>query len=551
MKKLLTLCIFATFLIFSATSAQTIDFDSLAPHPRLMLRSGDITAMRAARAISPSARQAHERIVAAAEQVVAREVVTHPLSITTQEIFEDIFYLSYSYLTTDDMRYARRAEQEMLAVCKLPDWNPSSPDDVAALTMALAIGYDWLYRALPVHSRSIIGTTIYEKGLLVADELTMSESIGNIGILFGALATADRSPEYCQMLVAKYVEANEKVLSAKNNLVTNIDQWSREAALQAMYSATMKSALDIEPSSSVVESFAQGAEALCYMVAPSNLYYNYGGSSAEANAIAAKYWVAQKSNNTSLVAVDERLATQGHFVEDFTLPLYMLFASGQELSKLRMPHSKLYRGADEMVIYHSGWDADDTYLAIKGGNAESAGEYVFESGGVRWTSLTGGVDGRLVIDGVSSDGQGEARVREVVEASRRHGAVIDLSALYSAQATSVVRSIELGKGDRLVVTDNISCGSQPASIEWSITTAAEAEVVAANTIKLTSMGKTLFLRVRSRGQSVAKVWPDEQGVRRVGFVLTAGAGSEQTIEVTMSADDSKGFDFSRLLFWRR
>ena len=551
MKKLLTLCIFATFLIFSATSAQTIDFDSLAPHPRLMLRSGDITAMRAARAISPSARQAHERIVAAAEQVVAREVVTHPLSITTQEIFEDIFYLSYSYLTTDDMRYARRAEQEMLAVCKLPDWNPSAPDDVAALTMALAIGYDWLYRALPVHSRSIIGTTIYEKGLLVADELTMSESIGNIGILFGALATADRSPEYCQMLVAKYVEANEKVLSAKNNLVTNIDQWSREAALQAMYSATMKSALDIEPSSSVVESFAQGAEALCYMVAPSNLYYNYGGSSAEANAIAAKYWVAQKSNNTSLVAVDERLATQGHFVEDFTLPLYMLFASGQELSKLRMPHSKLYRGADEMVIYHSGWDADDTYLAIKGGNAESAGEYVFESGGVRWTSLTGGVDGRLVIDGVSSDGQGEARVREVVEASRRHGAVIDLSALYSAQATSVVRSIELGKGDRLVVTDNISCGSQPASIEWSITTAAEAEVVAANTIKLTSMGKTLFLRVRSRGQSVAKVWPDEQGVRRVGFVLTAGAGSEQTIEVTMSADDSKGFDFSRLLFWRR
>ena len=551
MKKLLTLCIFATLLILSATSAQTIDFDSLAPHPRLMLRSGDITAMRAARAISPSARQAHERIVAAAEQVVAREVVAHPLSITTQEIFEDIFYLSYSYLTTDDMRYARRAEQEMLAVCKLPDWNPSSPDDVATLTMALAIGYDWLYRALPVHSRSIIGTTIYEKGLLVSDELTMSESIGNIGILFGALATADRSPEYCQMLVAKYVEANEKVLSAKNNLVTNIDQWSREAALQAMYSATMKSALDIEPSSSVVKSFAQGAEALCYMVAPSNLYYNYGSSSADANAIAAKYWVAQKSNNTSLVAVDERLATQGHFVEDFTLPLYMLFASGQELSKLRMPHSKLYRGADEMVIYHSGWDADDTYLAIKGGNAESAGEYVFESRGVRWTSLTGDVDGRLVIDGVSSDGQGEARIREVVEASRRHGVVVDLSALYSAQATSVVRSLELGKGDRLVVTDNISCGSQPASIEWSITTAAEAEVVAANTIKLTHMGKTLFLRARSRGQSVAKVWPDEQGTRRVGFVLTANAGSEQTIEVTMSADNSKGFDFSRLLFWRR
>ena len=551
MKKLLTLCIFATFLIFSAASAQSLDFAQMAPHPRLMLRSGDITAMRVASATSASARKAHERIVASAEQVISREVVTHPLNITTQDIFEDIFYLSYSYLTTDDMRYARRAEQEMLAVCALPDWNPSSPEDVAKLTMALAIGYDWLYRALPVHSRSIIGTTIYEKGLRVAEELTMSESIGNIGMLFGALATADRSPEYCRMLIAKYVEANEQMLAKDSKSLTHIEEWSREAALQAMYSATMKAALGVNPSSSVVESFAEGAETLSYMVAPSLLYYNYGGSSAEANSIAAKYWAAMESGNTSLVAIDERLAVQGHFVDDFTLPLYMLFASGQELSKLRMPNEKLYRGADESVIYHSGWDANDTYLAIKGGDAASAGEYVFESRGVRWTSLTGDVDGRLVIDGVSGDGQGEGRVREVFEASRHHGAVIDLSSLYSAQATSVVRTVELGKGDRLVVTDNVSCGSQPASIEWSITTAAEAEVVATNTIKLTHMGQTLYLKVRSRAQTVAKIWPDEQGTRRVGFVLTANAGSDQTIEVTMSADNTKGFDWSRLLFWRR
>ncbi len=551
MKKLLTLCIFAASLIFSTASAQQLDFAQLAPHPRLMLRSGDITAMRAVRATSQSARLAHERIVAAAEQIIAREVVTHPLNISTQDILEDIFYLSYCYLTTDDMRYARRAEQEMLAVCKLPDWNPSSPNDVATLTMALAIGYDWLYRALPVHSRSIIGTTIYEKGLRVADEMTMSDSIGNIGILFGALATADRSPEYCRMLIAKYVEANEQMLSKSDLQVIRIDDWSREVALQSMCSATLKSALGVSPSATMVESLSHTAQSLSYMVAPSLLYYNYGGSSAEANCIAAKYWVASECDDPSLVAIDERLATQGHFVEDFTLPLYVLYSSNQNLLKIHLPNDKFYRGNNESVIYRSGWDADDTYLAVKGGDASSAGEYVFESRGVRWTSLTGDVDGRLVIDGVSSDDHGEARVREVIEASRRYGAVIDLSSLYSAQATSVVRTVALDKGDRLIVTDNVSCGSQPVSIEWSITTAAEAEVVATNTIKLTHMGQTLYLKVRSRAQTVAKIWPDEQGTHRVGFVLTAGAGSEQSVEVTMSADNTKSFDWSRLLFWRR
>ena len=49
--------------------------------------------------------------------------------------------------------------------------------------------------------------------------------------------------------------------------------------------------------------------------------------------MAAKYWVAAEQQNPSLVAVDERLAAEGLFIEDFTLPLYMLFASSSDFSK--------------------------------------------------------------------------------------------------------------------------------------------------------------------------------------------------------------------------
>ena len=105
--------------------------------------------------------------------------------------------------------------------------------------------------------------------------------------------------------------------------------------------------------------------------------------------------------------------------------------------------------------------------------------------------------------------------------------------------------MELGKGDKLIVTDQVSCGSQPTTIEWSITTAAEAELQAANTICLKQNGQTIYIRVRSRGQIEAKIWPDAEGMRRVGFVLTAAANSSQNIEVTFSSQaGNKGLQIS-------
>ncbi len=548
MKKLFQLCFFARILIVSTTVAHASADEGLAPHPRLMLRSGDITAMRAMR-VKEAGRAAHEKILAVAESAVGQAVVSEPLSVAPMEIMERVFFLSYSYLTTDDMRYARRAEQEMLAVSAMAEWG-STPTDVATLTMALAIGYDWLYRALPVHSRSIIGTAIYEKALRPMQSVVMTEPLGNVGMMFGALATYDRSPAFCQEMIVKYLAANEQMLTERKTEMLRIDALGRDMALQAMMYEALAVAMGDNAPNPNMESFRLAAQKMNYMVAPSRLYYNYGGLGAEAMSIAAKYWIAERCDEVGLVAVDEMLASEGHFSLDYTLPLYMILASGNDYSRAKLPHAKTWHD-DEMVVYRSGWNRGDTYLAVKGGDATSAGEYVLETGGVRWTTLTGGVDGRLVIDGVSSDGQGQAYVREVYDASRSHGAMIDLSSLYSAQATSVVRSVVLGKGDKLTVTDQVVCGSQPTSIEWSITTTATAEVIATNTIRLSLDGQTMYLKVRSRGQVSAKIWPDADGTRRVGFVLTAGAGSNQNIEVTFTRQGNKSVSLSNLAFWRK
>ena len=50
-----------------------------------------------------------------------------------------IYYLSYAYRMTGDKKYAHRAEQEMLAVSRFTDWNPTHFLDVGEMVMALVM----------------------------------------------------------------------------------------------------------------------------------------------------------------------------------------------------------------------------------------------------------------------------------------------------------------------------------------------------------------------------------------------------------------------------
>jgi len=67
--------------------------------------------------------------------------------------------------TTNDVKYFNRAEKEMLAVSAFSDWHPEHFLDVAEMTMAVSIGYDWLYNSLSAGSKELIKNAIIEKGL--------------------------------------------------------------------------------------------------------------------------------------------------------------------------------------------------------------------------------------------------------------------------------------------------------------------------------------------------------------------------------------------------
>ncbi len=602
MKKLSIFLLFSALMVVGTLSAQSLDYDKLAPHPRLLLKTGDITAMRALPARSATAKVVHDRIIAESERIIGlpaveRVKVGKRMIAVSREALKRIFYLSYAYHTTDDIRYAQRAEREMLAISEFEDWNPVHFLDVGEMTMAMAIGYDWLYRYLPVHSRSIIGTAIYEKGLLASENATFYNAkniwnpVCNAGMIYGALATMERSPEYCRSLISRCMESVPKGLDfykPDGSYIIGYNFWTHGTGFEVMLVAALQSALGTDAGIAASESFMRTASFMNFLVAPSGRVYNYSDAKEQASMLPVKYWFARQTKDLSLVAMDEQLIKQGKVEDSRLLPAYMLFASSMDLTKVQMPKSDSWHSGGDMpmYIYRSGWNSNtDTYLAVKGGRASSphghmdAGSFVYEYNGVRWAVDLGehdehtleqaGVDmwnlkresGRwdvfrfgpeshntLIFNGQRHNVEEVAPIVQTINAARNHGAVVDLTPTFAGMAQSVKRTVELDKNNYLVVTDHIAGSTQPSRVEWRMATNAEAEIVAPNMIQLTQDGKTMYLRLRTRVQADAVIWPAHQykeyeerdaNLHCVGFVLNLRAGETADVEVVLSPERGK------------
>lgn len=170
MKKILLLLL---IFVFGCTGAfaQQFDYGKIAPHPRLLLPEGGEEAIKKAIAEYPPLAAVHQRIMELCDRTLTEPPVERikegkRLLAISRIALKRIYYLSYAYRMTGDKKYAHRAEQEMLAVSRFTDWNPTHFLDVGEMVMALAIGYDWLYDSLQPDTRRVVREAIIEKDLM-------------------------------------------------------------------------------------------------------------------------------------------------------------------------------------------------------------------------------------------------------------------------------------------------------------------------------------------------------------------------------------------------
>ena len=546
----------AIALLFSvsAMAHSTLDYSKLAQHPRLILKSGDIEAVKQKIESDQPLCIIHDVIERRTNEFLTAEptkyrMVGKRLLGRCRAVLERVCYCSYMYLVSGDEVYARRAEEEMLAAANFVSWNPSHFLDVGEMVTALAIGYDWLYDWLSPESRTIIEDAIIVKGLRTSGKKRWwSKShnnwnqVCNGGLVMGALAVYERIPEEAQAIIAEALKSNpiaQKEYGPDGVYPEGSGYWEYGTWYEVMLIESLRTALGTSCDLEKAPGFLESAKFMNFMSTPTGATYNFSDCGNPLNMInPLLYWFALESGDMSLVWQDRERLLNEDFVRGINrqAPIAMLFASRCNTKDIKPIQDKVWagKGSQPVFLYRKGFaSTDDTYLGVKGGSPKNShahmdgGSFIYEWAGVRWAVELGSQDyhsleskgigiwkkgqnsqrwqvyrlnnhshNTLTINNKIHQYKGMATMTKVLNKKKYKGAEFDLSSLFS-DTESVTRRITVDDNDKVCCVDKIVSGSADCSVRWNMTTFAKAEIIDNHTILLKQDGKELLLRIAS------------------------------------------------------
>ena len=546
----------AIALLFSvsAMAHSTLDYSKLAQHPRLILKSGDIEAVKQKIESDQPLCIIHDVIERRTNEFLTAEptkyrMVGKRLLGRCRAVLERVCYCSYMYLVSGDEVYARRAEKEMLAAADFVSWNPSHFLDVGEMVTALAIGYDWLYDWLSPESRTIIEDAIIVKGLRTSGKKRWwSKShnnwnqVCNGGLVMGALAVYERIPEEAQAIIAEALKSNpiaQKEYGPDGVYPEGFGYWEYGTWYEVMLIESLRTALGTSCDLEKAPGFLESAKFMNFMSTPTGATYNFSDCGNPLNMInPLLYWFALESGDMSLVWQDRERLLNEDFVRGINrqAPIAMLFASRCNTKDIKPIQDKVWagKGSQPVFLYRKGFaSTDDTYLGVKGGSPKNShahmdgGSFIYEWAGVRWAVELGSQDyhsleskgigiwkkgqnsqrwqvyrlnnhshNTLTINNKIHQYKGMATMTKVLNKKKYKGAEFDLSSLFS-DTESVTRRITVDDNDKVCCVAKIVSGSADCSVRWNMTTFAKAEIIDNHTILLKQDGKELLLRIAS------------------------------------------------------
>ncbi len=472
---------------------------------------------------------------------------------TSRIVLARINYLGMAYLLTGDPRFARRAAAEMVNAAGYPDWNPGTSLDTAEMTMALALGYDWLYDQLKPGERDPIRRAILEKGLkpLCSKPLWWTSGSNNwtqvchAAAVAGALAVYEDDPAFARAIVAKAIEAMPRVM--RNSAYPNGAYpegpmyWGYGMMFNAALLEMLENAFGSDFGLGATAGFDRIGEYLAAVAAPSGRVYNYGDSADRCEVDYPTLWWFAKYGRTDCFSALQRslldkLTASGPSKNPRTfdqrlLPL-SLFAFPADLpaqgsTKLPLHYFSGREAAVPFAMHRSDSSADAAAVAIKGGspNAPHAhmdvGAVIVEADGVRWLAESGmenyqkqqavrkdfwsfaqdsgrwevfrlGPDSHNIIriDGARQNVAGYAPIVK----STPEETVVDLSPVYAGQAASVRRRVVLDPAGRAITVNDRLTGLKPgAEVRFQFATVAEATPGEGGKLLLKTDGKAFEL----------------------------------------------------------
>lgn len=570
------------------------------PHPRLFITNKQLTEIQAKLNSQPLLQVFYKAMLTKADDIMeqppVRRVKTgRRLLSVSRRCLDRVIHLSTAYRLTGKKSYLNRAEKEMLAAAAFSDWNPSHFLDVAEMTAALAIGYDWLYDGLSNATRQTIRQAIMEKGLQPSLKNTgwvhghnNWNQVCNGGITLGVLAIMEDQPELAKKLVHRAVNGVQvvmKLYEPDGDYPEGPGYWMYGTSYNVILLSALESVLGTDFNLSQAPGFTRTAAYYLYVTGPTGLYFNYPDSGSGSGFSPTVFWFAQKYDQPELAWYQYQLWNEAStknpsiLVQSRFSPLTLLWCNSKQAIPKKL--SWMGRGSNAIAMFRSSWtDPDAVYLAIKGGSPGvshghmDVGSFVLDAEGQRWVvdlgpesyhkieSLGMNLWGRsqdaerwtifrynnlshstLSVNGQHQIVNGNAPIVRYSDKEAFPHVVFDMSEVYEGQLADVYRGAALLPTNQVLIQDEFKATNQPATVRWAMVTPAEVSIQSSKSALLKKAGKTMHLNVLTDKEIQLRTYSTEPkadydapnpGTRLIGFEVSLSSGQAVRLGVLLS-----------------
>ncbi len=555
---------------FTPCHAGIIDTSRIKGHPRLLLLKGQEEVIKNNIKANPLWAKVHEDLLNECEVILSqppleRVLIGRRLLNKSRESLRRIFFLSYAWRTTNKQKYFNKCEEELLAVCRFTDWNPDHFLDVAEMTMAVAIGYDWLHNDLSAASRQLISQAIISKGLTPSLDDKYNgwlrgnnnwNQVCNTGISFGALAVYEDQRALSTQLVEralKSITIPMKTYAPDGNYTEGYSYWAYGTSYNVFLISALEQIFGTDYQLSQAPGFLRTAAFYEHLVGPSGLPFNYSDCANAADGLQpAMLWFASKLHDPSLLWQEQANIQKGKILAKWNrfLPAALIWGKDIDLDKMQAPANPVWMGDGEnpVAMMRSSWtDPNAIYVGFKGGTPSAGhghmdiGSFVMDAEGVRWSADLGmqeyesmeskglkiwdmgqGSDrwkvfrysnfshSTLTVNNALQAVLGKAPMIKHSSDSLFTHAVLDMSTLYAASLAKAARGIAIVNKQYVTIRDEIETGDTASVIRWAMLTPARVISINGNQAQLENKGKKLTLYVAGLpATAVIRTWPTD------------------------------------------
>ena len=603
-KKLYSLSLLYLFIINGSVFAQTDHIGSsfqIPPHPRILLFKGEENTLKKNVIASSTWSNVQKTILNESDNLITvaplqRIQIGRRLLDKSREAIRRMFFLAYSYRITGNIKYAERGEKELLTIAGFSDWNPSHFLDVAEMTMAVAIGYDWLYDVLSPASRASIKEAILKKGLEPSLDPKYNSwlraehnwnQVCNAGMTYGAMAIYEDEPVLAKQIINRAIDAivlPMKDYAPDGAYPEGYGYWGYGTSFNVMFLSAVEKLFGKDFGLSEMPGFLPSARYLENMTGTTGKPFNYSDAGGTGGLHPAMFWLAAKMKDPSLLWVERNYLNenpQSH-INNRLLPAIILWGNDIDMNRIAPPKSTMWtgQGKNPVALMRTSWtDTNAIYVAMKGGSVSvnhahmDIGSFVMDADGVRWAMdfgmqdyesleskgiqlfgrtqnaqrwtvfrLTNLVHNTLTINNKHQLVTGYAPIISSGTTPSFMNSVTDLTEIYKGQIAKAIRGIAIVDKNYVVIRDEIETLDSNTTIRWTMLTPATVKITGNNSAELTQKDKKLILQVEATSEVVMKTWSTDPpnsydapnpGTTLVGFEITVPAHTKTVCTVKL------------------